>query len=320
MSPRSSNGSEDASSGAPRSAVPVSHLCTCQAKLVGEAGDCHCRVAPQIVRFSRRGLETKDRAIVGVNAHSGDPHYTPTAGESAPIRPGDWVLNDLWARLSAAEDRLETLRADAIIAASSSPDKLAGLSESTSRVEFEIGAMRAAIGQIEHEVAEAEELARREADKEQRQETSRELHKLADALEKAVAPVPDALKTHRRCPANHRPEWASRVVGQPWRGNSCRRRAVCLRIARQGGSDLARIGTGKAAGIFDFRAETSACMGSLGRLRSWLIIMTRWAKVNRLRRVTECGRVPSQRQSLFISIRLILGTLARLPARISYGS
>jgi hypothetical protein len=39
--------------------VPVSHLCTCQAKLVGEAGDCHCRVAPQIVRFSRRGLANR---------------------------------------------------------------------------------------------------------------------------------------------------------------------------------------------------------------------------------------------------------------------
>jgi hypothetical protein len=59
MSPRSSNGSEAAPTGAPRSAVPVSHLCTCQAKLVGEAGACHCRVAPQIVRFSRRGLANR---------------------------------------------------------------------------------------------------------------------------------------------------------------------------------------------------------------------------------------------------------------------
>ena len=57
MAPRSSNGSEAAPTGAPRSAVPVSHLCTCQAKIVGEAGD--CRVAPQIVRFSRRGLANR---------------------------------------------------------------------------------------------------------------------------------------------------------------------------------------------------------------------------------------------------------------------
>ena len=59
MVPRSSNGSEAAPGGAARHAVPVSHLCTCEAKLVGEAGDCHCRVAPQIVRFSRRGLANR---------------------------------------------------------------------------------------------------------------------------------------------------------------------------------------------------------------------------------------------------------------------
>jgi hypothetical protein len=55
--------------------------------------------------------------------------------------------------------------------------------------------LRAAIGKAEHEVAEAEELARREADKEQRGATAQELHKLADGLEKAVAPVPGALLT-----------------------------------------------------------------------------------------------------------------------------
>ena len=59
MTPRSSNGSDVVPAGAPRHVVPGSHLCTCRAKLVGEAGDCHCRVAPQIVRFSRRGLSDR---------------------------------------------------------------------------------------------------------------------------------------------------------------------------------------------------------------------------------------------------------------------
>jgi Xaa-Pro dipeptidase len=35
---------------------------------------------------------------VGVNANSGDPHYEPRAERSAPIRPGDFVLLDIWAK------------------------------------------------------------------------------------------------------------------------------------------------------------------------------------------------------------------------------
>jgi Xaa-Pro aminopeptidase len=37
-------------------------------------------------------------AIVAVNAHSGNPHYSPTSARPTPIRPGDWVLIDLWAK------------------------------------------------------------------------------------------------------------------------------------------------------------------------------------------------------------------------------
>src|SRR4029077_8470480 len=48
--------------------------------------------------FSRENLVTDDPPIVGVNAHSGDPHYEPTAATSAPIHDGDLVLLDLWAK------------------------------------------------------------------------------------------------------------------------------------------------------------------------------------------------------------------------------
>jgi len=34
-----------------------------------------------------------------VNAHAGDPHYEPSAATSAPIRRGDFVLLDMWAKL-----------------------------------------------------------------------------------------------------------------------------------------------------------------------------------------------------------------------------
>ena len=37
-------------------------------------------------------------ALVAVNAHSGDPHYVPSAERPTPIDPGDWVLIDLWAK------------------------------------------------------------------------------------------------------------------------------------------------------------------------------------------------------------------------------
>ena len=50
-------------------------------------------------RFAERGLLADDGPIVGVNANSGDPHYAPTAELSQPIREGDFVLIDLWAKL-----------------------------------------------------------------------------------------------------------------------------------------------------------------------------------------------------------------------------
>jgi len=49
-------------------------------------------------RFREEGLEAADGPIVSVNAHCSDPHYEPAAEGSSLIRPGDWVLIDLWAR------------------------------------------------------------------------------------------------------------------------------------------------------------------------------------------------------------------------------
>jgi Xaa-Pro dipeptidase len=48
--------------------------------------------------FEMRGLETESEMIVAVNRNSADPHYQPSADETAPIRAGDWILIDLWAR------------------------------------------------------------------------------------------------------------------------------------------------------------------------------------------------------------------------------
>ena len=48
--------------------------------------------------FKREKLVTDDLPIVGVNANAGNPHYSPTPETSKPIREGDWVLLDMWAK------------------------------------------------------------------------------------------------------------------------------------------------------------------------------------------------------------------------------
>jgi Xaa-Pro aminopeptidase len=48
--------------------------------------------------FQREGLFTDEPPIVAVNANSGNPHYEPHAEGSAPIREGDFVLLDVWAK------------------------------------------------------------------------------------------------------------------------------------------------------------------------------------------------------------------------------
>lgn len=54
-------------------------------------------------RFERAGLWSEAAPNVSVNAHSADPHYQPAAQGSAPIRAGDFLLIDLWAKEKAAE-------------------------------------------------------------------------------------------------------------------------------------------------------------------------------------------------------------------------
>jgi Xaa-Pro aminopeptidase len=52
--------------------------------------------------FRREGLTNEnDPPIVAVNAHSGNPHFAPTAEGSASIREGDFVLLDIWGKKQA---------------------------------------------------------------------------------------------------------------------------------------------------------------------------------------------------------------------------
>ena len=52
--------------------------------------------------FDQAGLWAESDPIVGVNAHSADPHYQPGPGNSSPIRKGDFLLIDLWAKEKTA--------------------------------------------------------------------------------------------------------------------------------------------------------------------------------------------------------------------------
>jgi Xaa-Pro dipeptidase len=54
-------------------------------------------------RFQQRGLVTDWPPIVGANVNAADSNYSPPEKGSAPIRPGDLVLLDLWAKLDQPE-------------------------------------------------------------------------------------------------------------------------------------------------------------------------------------------------------------------------
>lgn len=50
--------------------------------------------------FERRGLRVGADTIVAVNEHAANPHFAPSATDSAPIQRGDLVLIDLWGKES----------------------------------------------------------------------------------------------------------------------------------------------------------------------------------------------------------------------------
>lgn len=59
-------------------------------------------------QFRQMNMVFSDPPIVAVNEHSGNPHYEPMAQGSAPIKQGDLLLLDLWAK----ENKPEAVYAD----------------------------------------------------------------------------------------------------------------------------------------------------------------------------------------------------------------
>jgi Xaa-Pro dipeptidase len=64
----------------------------------GSIGECQVQAAI-MEYFARRGATTDHGPIVGVGPHSGDPHFSPNPAADTPIKKGDFVLIDLWAKL-----------------------------------------------------------------------------------------------------------------------------------------------------------------------------------------------------------------------------
>jgi len=54
-----------------------------------------------LARITARGMHTYAPPIAAINAHAADPHYSPPEHGSSPIRRGDLVLIDLWAKSTA---------------------------------------------------------------------------------------------------------------------------------------------------------------------------------------------------------------------------
>ncbi len=53
-----------------------------------------------LAEFRVKGLETEDGPNASVGPSSGDPHYEPRSGSSRPIRAGELLLLDVWAKLA----------------------------------------------------------------------------------------------------------------------------------------------------------------------------------------------------------------------------
>jgi Xaa-Pro dipeptidase len=83
------------------------------------------------------GMVTDHPPIVACGPNTADPHYWPTPERHAWIRPGDYVLLDVWARL----DGPETIYADitwVAVVAESVPDEVAHLFDVVARARDEV--------------------------------------------------------------------------------------------------------------------------------------------------------------------------------------
>jgi Xaa-Pro aminopeptidase len=82
-----------------------------------------------LAEFHNAGLVTDSGPIVGVNAHAGDPHYEPRAETNVPIRFGDVVLLDMWARLDQTGSIFYDITWTGFCGEGEAPDEVRGVFE-----------------------------------------------------------------------------------------------------------------------------------------------------------------------------------------------
>lgn len=71
--------------------------------------------------FTQHGLVFDHGPIVGVNAHSGDPHFETCPASDQPIRAGDLVLIDLWAKVNQPDAVYSDLTRMAVVDTAAQP-------------------------------------------------------------------------------------------------------------------------------------------------------------------------------------------------------
>lgn len=74
--------------------------------------------------YAKHHLISDERPIVAVNAHTADPHYEPQATGSSPIRKGDFILIDLWAKEAQEGAVFGDITRVAVAAASPTPRQI----------------------------------------------------------------------------------------------------------------------------------------------------------------------------------------------------
>jgi Xaa-Pro dipeptidase len=108
--------------------------------------------------FADGGLIAAEPPIVAVNAHSANPHYGPSLEHPTPIRRGDFILLDLWAK----EPAEESIYADftwVAFAGEQAPEEHAQIFSIVAR------ARDAAVELIRHRVSSKQTVSGREADR-----------------------------------------------------------------------------------------------------------------------------------------------------------
>jgi Xaa-Pro dipeptidase len=111
-----------------------------------------------MARFAAQGLVTHAPPIVAVNEHSADPHFGPNPAQDRAIRPGDFILLDLWAKESAPD----SIYADFTWVAFAG-DRIPA--EHARVFEIVAQARNAAVDLVQRRVAAGEPVSGREADR-----------------------------------------------------------------------------------------------------------------------------------------------------------